>query len=326
MRKIGINKRSILKFSLMCLFWGTTANAVKIGLLNGFTKFLYAGLRYSFASVFIFLSITVLKKKNVSNKLKDKVKIHKNEIGKMFTLAVFMFIIPDLTFFSGIVYLPTNIASIIGATIPLFTIIFAHILLNDDKFTIFKLLGLLIISSGMIFLLISTKKSFNIQNQKLYILGFTLNLITCISVGFANVLARKFELKTNFSNSMFIQTLFAGIIILIISIFTEDFNKIKPNWKAYATLIHVASIGTVIPFLMYYSMISRVGPSKMSSVSVIIPFISVIFSLIFFRERLNIFSFISSVIIFIGVIIIIAFKGKPLKINYLNRKILIKRK
>lgn len=306
-----MSKKDIITYISLCLFWGVTVTAIKVGITNGFPKFIYAGSRFFIASICIFISILFI---NKSNEKESELKIVKGEGFKILLLSIFMFIITYILLYTGYTFLPSGIAGIIGSTIPLFTMIFAHFSIKDDKFTLYKVLGLVISVTGLIFLLVSSGRSFASSGGLVdFIKGFILCLCACASFGVANVLTKKFQLKTSHKTSTMYQTFIAGIILIIISVFSKEHLSLSPNWKAYLGLFHSSVLGTGVAYVLYYKMVEKYGPSKCSTIPLVVPFVAIIFGFLLLKENLSIFSLIAGLVIISGVGFILFDKAQKVR-------------
>src|SRR6185503_13894016 len=77
----------------------------------------------------------------------------RKEWTPLLVLGIFNIAVPFFLISWGEQVIDSAVASILDATVPLFTILIAHYLLGDDKMTIPKVLGLLIGLAGVIVLM-----------------------------------------------------------------------------------------------------------------------------------------------------------------------------
>ncbi len=305
-------KKDLFLYMLLCFSFASTITSGKIALTAGVTPFVLAGGRFFIGAVLL-LTVLLFYKLSV-NKNKDfSFKISGKNFFKVSVLSVFMFIIPFSCIINALVFLPSGVAGIVGASIPLFTMIFSHFMFSDEKFTLYKFAGLLLSSLGLALLAVSGGKSFSPQNANTFIKGFLLYTTGCASIGLGNAFAKKLKPDISFSLSSLYQAFIAGIFFVVTALIFENPSKLKVSIETVLPVLYVAVFGMGLPYAIYYNMLSRIGPVKMSTITLIIPVLTVLFGYIILNENVNIYTFLSAVLVISGVGIILFYKKRLYK-------------
>ena len=197
-----MTKKDLVYYILLSIIWGTSLNALKLALNHGFPIYLLAGLRFILTGLCLLPFILFQKKKTLNYK---RLKPEQGDFHQIIVLSFLMFTIPYILLYVGLEYLPSGIAGIIGSTIPLFTMLFAHFFIKDEKFSFVKILGLTIGLSGMIMLVIIANSAFSPLNSRHFIIGFIFYTLSSLFFGIANVAAKKLVIKTDSKTSIFYQ-------------------------------------------------------------------------------------------------------------------------
>ncbi len=180
---------------------------------------------------------------------------------------------------------------------PFIALILSHYTTNDEKFTIFKLIGVVLGFLGVLVLLgndIISQKTDAIYGQ-LAVLLATFGYIS------AGLLIRKLR-GINVvicSTSMFITaTLVMLPFVSLGAISSIDFSSIS-----VLTIIYLAVVPTAIASLVRVKLVQRVGIQFMSQVSYIIPIFAIFWAWVFFSELPNINAWIALCLILLGLLI-----------------------
>jgi drug/metabolite transporter (DMT)-like permease len=175
------------------------------------------------------------------------------------------------------------VASILNATTPLFTIVIAHFLLQDDKMTAQKVLGLLIGFAGTVVLL-SKDLTAGAQNS---VIGQAAVILASVFYAGSAVFGRKFtqHVEGTVRGAMFLVT--STIFMWIVGPLAEQpflFPKLSLTWIA---ILWLGILGSGLAVIMLWYLIHEIGPTRASMVTYLFPVGGVILGVIFLREHLS---------------------------------------
>lgn len=177
----------------------------------------------------------------------------------------------------------SSVAAVLDSTVPLFTIFLAHFLLNDDKMTLPKLLGLIIGFAGVVLLL---SKDFG-NSSSSTLIGQLAIIVASIFYAGSAVYVRK---TTQDVPGILRSTgpLFSASIIMWIAAFISESNIRLPELEmTWISLLFLGVIGSGLAFVLAFYLIHEIGPTRTSMVTYIFPLGGVILGVIFLHEQIT---------------------------------------
>jgi drug/metabolite transporter (DMT)-like permease len=174
------------------------------------------------------------------------------------------------------------VASILDATVPLFTILIAHFLLQDDKMTVPKVLGLLIGFAGVIILL-----SKDIGDSTGSLLGQLAVIVASMFYAGSSVLVRKTTEDTpGILRSAGPLVSATAIMWLGVSLFESPVTipQIGITWVA---LLWLGVFGSGLAFVLAYYLIHEIGPTRTTMVTYLFPLGGMILGATFLSEQIT---------------------------------------
>src|SRR5512138_3282883 len=175
------------------------------------------------------------------------------------------------------------VASILDATVPLFTILIAHYLLHDDKITPPKMLGLLTGFAGVVVLM--SKDLAHASTSSL--LGQAAVILASVFYAISSVYARKTTEDTpGILRSAGPLVSAAGVMWLATFLF-ESPVKMPHLGITWIALLWLGVLGSGLAFLMAYYLIHEIGPTRLTMVTYLFPLGGVTLGVTFLHEQLT---------------------------------------
>ena len=183
----------------------------------------------------------------------------------------------------GELTIDSAVASVLNATTPLFTILIAHFLLQDDKMTIQKVLGLLIGFAGVVVLL-SKDLTGGAQNS---VIGQAAVILASLFYAGSAVYGRKLtqHVQGTVRGAMFLIT--STVLMWIVGPLTEkpfEFPSLPLTWIA---ILWLGILGSGLAVIMLWYLIHEIGPTRASLVTYLFPVGGVILGVVFLNEQLT---------------------------------------
>ncbi|HEU0293516.1 MAG TPA: DMT family transporter [Anaerolineales bacterium] len=174
------------------------------------------------------------------------------------------------------------VAAILDATVPLFTILIAHFLLQDDKMTLPKVLGLLIGFAGVIVLM---SKDINVSSSSL--LGQIAVIVASAFYAGSAVYVRKTTEDTPGILRSAGPLVSATAVTWLAASFIESPIEIPQLGITWFALLFLGVIGSGFAFVLAYYLIHEIGPTRTSMVTYLFPLGGVTLGVIFLHEQLT---------------------------------------
>ena len=246
------------------LIWGTSFLWIKIAVAD-VSPLVLVGFRTLFASLGLGAIIFYYRESMPSWKELRK------RLPDFLLIAVCNISIPWALISWGEQYVDSGIASIINSTMPLFTIIIAPLMIKEEGITPAKVIGLLAGFLGVILLALPNVHSG--WNQGL--IGMAACLLSAVFYAFSAVFARKKGTGLPPQLQAFLQ-LSMGSAIIWIAVFATEGVPVLPNHAlTWVALLWLGLLGSCIAYILYFYLLHRIGPTRVSTTTYISPLVGV---------------------------------------------------
>jgi drug/metabolite transporter (DMT)-like permease len=197
------------------------------------------------------------------------------------------------------------VASILDATVPLFTILAAHYLLHDDKMTVPKVVGLLIGFAGVIVLM-----SKDIGASSSSILGQLAVVLASIFYAGSSIYARK---TTEDAPAIVRSTgplISSTVVMWLATIVIEKPIKIPDLPITWIALLWLGTLGSGFAFVLLYYLIHEIGPTRATMVTYLFPLGGVFLGVFFLHEQLS-WQLLAGGALIVGSLVVANMQWKP---------------
>ena len=209
----------------------------------------------------------------------------------------------------GELSIDSAVASILDATVPLFTILVAHFLLHDDKMTVPKVLGLVVGFAGIIVLM-----SKDIGASPGSLLGQAAVIVASMFYAGSAVYVRKVTEDTPGILRSAGPLVSATAIMWLGTLLFESPVQIPQLGITWAALLFLGVIGSGLAFVLAYYLIHEIGPTRTTMVTYLFPLGGVTLGVIFLREQLT-WQLITGAMLIIASLVIANWEPKQLEMK-----------
>ncbi len=281
--------KKVLGYITLCLIWGNTWMAIKIG-LSDLTPFFSLGVRYLIAGIclgaFLFL--------------KDRtILIKKDQVKLIFLITFLNYIIPYSLVYWAEQHIYSNLTAVIYAMFPLNVALLSPFFLKEEKIGLYDYAGILIGFAGT--MVIFTESL--ISKMGFHFWGILAVYIGSISGALISIILKKDKTQYHPLKINLWPILFTGIFITLFSLFVEDLERNVWSTSAVVSVIYLSIFGTVVGFTVYFWMIRQIKLILLSSISYVIPIVAIISGWIYLREMLTGYQIIGSLLVLAGIFI-----------------------
>jgi drug/metabolite transporter (DMT)-like permease len=242
----------------LCIVWSSTWLVIKVG-LRDLPPISYAAIRFVIAVV-VLLLLSAGRVRLLPESRSDYILLG-------FT-GVLMFTVNYGLLFWGELYVSSGLAAVLQATIPIFGMVFAHLMLPDEPIRLQKLAGSLLALGGVA-IICARLLGFN---GMLAFWGGLGILFGAAGAAFSNVLLKARAIPLAPAMIAAWQMIF-GTTPLLVTGLIMDGNPLRFHWTALSIfcLFYLAVIGSALTFLLLYWLLPRISVAKLQSVSLITP-------------------------------------------------------
>ena len=182
-----------------------------------------------------------------------------------------------------------GLASILNATTPLFTVLLANVLTQDERLSSNKLIGVLLGLVGVALLIgVDALRGLGVTldgTARSNVWGQVAVLGAAVSYAFAVIYGRRFRGLPPVVTSTGVLSA-ATLIMLPLALVIERPWTLSPTGATWAALLGLALLSTVVAYLIYYYLIAHAGATNASLVTLLIPLSAILLGATFLGERL----------------------------------------
>lgn len=285
MNKLAV--KIFLAYAALCFIWGSTWLAIRIG-LESLTPIFSAGLRFSVASVFIYL---IMKIKNIS------LQTDRFSLYLYLMMGFFSFVIPFGLVYWAEQFVPSGMAAVLFAVYPFWVVIFTNIRIPGESIGFYKIFGTVLGFAGIV-IIFSDSFSGDLTS---YLIGMFAVVLSGIMQAWIAVSIKKFGHHLHPLTMNFLPMVIAGISMVIIAFFAEDLSTIRVDQNAVLSILYLAFFGSVITFTSFYWLLKRINVVILSLIAFITPIVALILGYFFYNEVLSTRHFIGTALVLTGV-------------------------
>lgn len=284
--------KTLLAFAIIYFVWGSTFLAIRVG-VREVPPFLLAAMRFLVAGLVLYLWMLAHGERSPSGR----------EWTSAFLVAVLIFVLDYGLLFWAEQRVPSGIAAVMMATIPVFMTLFEIIILRTQRLTIRLALSLLIGIAGVSVLV---SNSLNVGGEAIDRAGAVALLISAISWSIAAAISRKLPLPSSKVMSSGTQ-MFAGGLLLTLAAALGEFRNFHPaavSRGAWLALLYLIVAGSIVAFTAYVWLIHHESPTKVGTYAYVNPVVAVVLGYFLGGEALGPRTILGTLCVFISVVVI----------------------
>ena len=279
-----------LLYAFLCLIWGSTWLAIKIG-LAGVPPFLGAGLRFVISAAFLGVML-VLRGQRVRLGREDRICI--------LSLGLLVFWLDYAAVYWAELHISSGLTAILFSTMPLMTAILSHFWTRAEVLSGRKTAGIAIGIVGTA-LLFWPQERLGVQQ----VLGMIAALFGSLCASINLVTMKRYAGRTDpLVLNCFGMTL-GALCLLAMSGLAERSAVVDWNRSNVLALVYLAIFGSVIAFTTYFRLIKVMDATTVSLSTLIIPIVALALGYVFLDETLTPVGFVGIAIVLAGVAVAI---------------------
>ncbi|MCC7354490.1 MAG: EamA family transporter [Anaerolineae bacterium] len=291
-----MNLLDLFVLLILGLIWGSSFLFIKVGVAE-MPPATVGAARLAIAMLFLLLVMRARRLSLPGLSLKDSKSLRLwRDIA---IVAFFNNTIPFILIPWGEQYITSSLASILNATMPIFTVLVAHFFTSDDHFTLGKVGGILLGFFGVIVLIgpdLSDLRQTRTQGELAVI-------ASSISYAIATTYARK-HLRGQQPVVLAGAQLTLGFLwTLPFALLTAHFAAV-PSWQAVGAVGALGLVGTGVAYLFYYWLLVRNSATFVSLVTYLLPVTAVLWGAALLQESLGAGTFLGLALICVGIALV----------------------
>jgi drug/metabolite transporter (DMT)-like permease len=285
--------KTLLAFGIIYFVWGSTFLFIRVG-VREVPPLLLAAMRFFVAGAALY----------GWTRARGAPAPKGREWVAVTILAFMIFVVDYGLLFWAEQRVPSGIAAVILATIPVFMALSEILVLRTQKLTARLGIGLLIGIGGVSVLM---SRGLDLGGAPIDRAGSLALMIAAMSWSIASVLTRKLPLPAAKTTSSGAQMLVGGILLTVAAGALGEFRGFDPSrvsWGAWLALAYLIVAGSIIGYTAYVWLIHHESPTKVGTYAYVNPVVAVLLGYFFGGESLGPRTIVGTVCVLLSVIVI----------------------
>ena len=284
------NFKAYLAYVSVCIFWGTTYLAIKIG-VSQIPPFIFAGIRWLAAGVILVAFFLI--RGNKLPGLKD--------LAHIAFIGIFLVGISNGLLSVAEQWLPSGISSLIITTIPFWIVGMEAFLPTGPKLNIKIFLGLFL---GLIGVVLIMSHDWKNLFDKSYLMGIISLIFSMLAWSFGSVYSKYKKIKIELFLLIALEMLIAGVFQILVGLIIGEGSKFQIDDKGLLAIIYLMIFGSIVGYSSYIYALTHLPLSFVSTYAYVNPVIALLLGWFVLGEELSWMIVVAAVVIFIGVTIV----------------------
>ncbi len=291
--------KTLLAFAIIYFVWGSTFLAIRVG-VREVPPLILAAMRFLVAGVVLYVWMIARGERSPSGR----------QWRSAALLGIVIFVLDYGLLFWAERRVPSGIAAVMLATIPVFMALSEIIFLRTQKLTVRLVLSLLIGIGGVAVLM---SHSLTLGGAPIDRGGALALIVASLSWSIASALARKLPLPPSKVMSSGAQMLAGGVFLALTAAALGEFRDFHP-WTvsrgAWLSLLYLIVAGSIIGFTAYVWLIHHESPTKVGTYAYVNPIVAVLVGYFLGGEALSLRTILGTLFVLIGVVVITTTRAK----------------
>jgi drug/metabolite transporter (DMT)-like permease len=291
--------KTLSAFAIIYLVWGSTFLAIRVG-VREVPPFLLAALRFLVAGGVLIGWMIARGERSPTRRQ---------------WMSSFLLALPIFVFDYGLLFwaeqrVPSGIAAVMMATIPLFMALSEIVLLRTQQLTVRLTLALLAGIGGVAVLV---SRSLNLGGAPIDTIGAVALILGAISWSIASALSRKLPLPPSKVLSSGVQMLAGGVLLTLSALALGEFRGFRPwtvSLGAWLSLLYLIVAGSIVGFTAYVWLIHHESPTKVGTYAYVNPVVAVALGYYLGGETVSLRTILGTLFVLISVVVITTTRTK----------------
>jgi drug/metabolite transporter (DMT)-like permease len=285
--------KTLSAFAIIYLVWGSTFLAIRVG-VHEVPPLVFAGMRFFTAGLVLYVWMRV----------KGTPSPTRSEWLSLTAVSSLIFVMDYGLLFWAEQRIPSGIAAVMLATIPVFMSLSEIIFLRTQRLTLRLSFALLVGLAGVAVLV---SRSVTFGDAPIDTSGALALVVAAISWSIAAILSRKLHLPESKVMSSGAQMLAGGFLLIIAAMLFGEFKGFHPSTvsnRAWLALAYLIVAGSIIGFTAYVWLLHHESPTKVGTYAYVNPVVAVLVGYFLGGEALGARTVVGSLLVLVSVVVI----------------------
>ena len=268
--------KAIIALIIVCIFWGTTYLALRIG-VKDFPPFLFSGIRQVSAGLLLLVIMYFAK-------MLEKVTF--KDIAKQALPGILL-----ITLGNGIIgwaelYIPSGLAALIVSVMPIYIVIMNIISGKEKKKFNLKITGGFAL--GCIGIILIFKDNLADLAKPEYFWGVVASFGACVFWALGSIYMKHTSFTTSPYTNASIQFISGGVGLFLFSLMFDDYAQLSAiTADSLWALLYLTIVGSLLSYLSYLYAIQHLPIVMVSTYAYVNPIIAILLGVLILSERIT---------------------------------------
>jgi len=291
--------KTLSAFAIIYFVWGSTFFAIRVG-VHEVPPLLFAAMRFLAAGIILYGWMLARGERSPTGR----------QWASVLLLASLIFLVDYGLLFWAEQRVPSGLAAVMMATIPVFIALSEILFLRTQRLTI-RLAGALLIGIAGVAVLMS--RSLSLGGAPIDRTGALALIIGSIGWSIGSILTRKLPLPSSKVLSSGAQMLAGGILLTIAAAVFGELRNFHPSTvsrAAWFSLLYLIIAGSIIGFTAYVWLIHHESPTKVGTYAYVNPVVAVLLGYLLGGETLGLRTVLGTLFVLVSVLLITLTRAK----------------
>jgi drug/metabolite transporter (DMT)-like permease len=279
----------LLTYIMLCLIWGSTWLAIKLGLEDA-PPLWSAALRFILAAALLY-AINYIAKQRYPIGWRNK--------WRAAWPGIFTFFGSYALTYMGENHISSALAAILFAVFPFFIMALMPLMVKTERVGIRSLIGAVVGFAGVVIIFAEP-----VQIGSNALIGMIFLILSPICGAFGSVSVKAYLHDEPVFPMITLQMTVGAVLLTLTAFVFEPFSDFKFTTTSVGAIVVLAIFGSIITFGGYYWLFKRVRLVTMSMVALITPVVAMFVGYIFLKEELTVGNYIGAAFVLLGVAIV----------------------
>jgi len=279
-----------LVYILLCLVWGSSWIAIKLGLSHA-PPLYTSGMRFLLAWA-VLSGIALVRgytfPRNVPRWLR---------LGYP---GFYMYGVSYALIYFAEQYIDSSLTAVLFGSFPFWVAGLSHWLLKEERIGGVAWIGLLIGFAGVV---VISYDQWQLSGQ--LFLGTMLALAGTFAAAYGMVLHKRLFVNENIVVSTSVQMSVGGVPLLLGAVIFERFSDFTFSLQSVGSIVYLALFATVFTFLSYYWLMRKTTAVVVSLIAFVTPVVAIAIGVPFFGESMTMLTVVGSALILSGIVLVV---------------------
>ncbi len=208
--------------------------------------------------------------------------------------------IPFVLISWGEQFIDSAVASVYNSTVPLFTVVIAHLALRDERFSRLKVLGVVLGFLGVVVIFAEDL----LAGVRPGLLGQGAVLLAAMLYGASAVLARRNTKQLDRQVIALLPLVIADLTVWTGVVALESPLRLPQLTLTWVAILWLGVIGSFLAYLLYFYLVHSIGPTRSTMVTYTFPVTGLLLGAVFLDESITANLLLGSLMVLVSLLVV----------------------